>query len=137
MPRKQRVVIDTNVLLSAILFGGNPLKLLNLWRFQHAFDLVISPEILAELVGKLKTKFALPNDLVLEWQELLSENTIHVLPDYVTEICRDADDDKFLDTALTGNATYLVTGDKDLLDSKKHENIKILKAKDYLDALNR
>ena len=136
MPRKQRVVIDTNVLLSAILFGGTPLRLLDLWRFQQAFDLVVSPELLAELVGKLKTKFALPDDLVLEWQELLDEKTIHVLPNYVTKICRDADDDKFIDTALTGEAAYLVTGDKDLLDLKRHKNVETVNPKDYLGALN-
>ena len=132
---KFRVVFDTNIFLSAILYGGIPLKLLNLWRKERAFELIISPEILAELIAKLRTKFALPSHLVQEWQELLSQNIIHVLPEYLTHICRDAEDDKIIDTAISGNANYIITGDEDLLILKSYQRIKIIKATKFLDIL--
>ena len=133
---KNRVVFDTNIFVSAILYGGIPLQLLNIWRKERVFELLISPEILAELITKLRTKFALPHDLVQEWQELLSQNTIHILPEYITHICRDADDNKIIDTAISGNARYIITGDEDLLILESYQRVKIIKARKFLSTLN-
>lgn len=135
MPR--RAVLDTNLLLSAVLYGGTPLKLVNLWRQEQIFDLVISPELLAEFVSKLKTKFVLPDELVFEWQKLLSQNVIQVLPTYTTQVCRDSKDDMLIDTALAAKAEYLVTGDKDLLDLKKYKGLRIVKAKHFLNLVGK
>ncbi len=132
---KFRVVFDTNIFLSAILYGGVPLQLLNIWRKERVFELLISPEILAELITKLRTKFALPYNLVQEWQELLSQNTIHILPEYITHICRDVDDNKIIDTAISGNAKYIITGDDDLLILKSYQRIKIIKAREFLNLI--
>ncbi len=135
MPKGLRVVFDTNILLSAILYGGIPLELLNLWQKERAFELIISPEILAELVAKLRTKFGLPTNLVQEWRELLSRNIIRVLPEYLTQICRDDKDNKIIDTAISGNAHYIITGDEDLLTLKSYQRTKIIKARNFLDLL--
>lgn len=137
MPKaKIRAVLDTNILLSAILFGGIPGELLDLWR-RGGFELVMSPELLAELVSKLPFKFDFPTDLVAEWQQLFSENTIHILPDYTTKVCRDPDDDKFLDVSLAAKAIYLVTGDQDLLFLKRYQGIRILKPTEFLTILRK
>ena len=132
---KFRAVFDTNIFLSAILYGGIPLKLLNFWRKEKLFELVISPEILAELITKLRIKFAFPSHLVQEWQELLSQNIIHTLPEYLTHICRDADDNKIIDTAISGNAHYIITGDDDLLIIKCYQKIEIIKPRNFLNLL--
>lgn len=131
MPEKPRVVLDTNVLISGILFGGAPGEIIELWR-EGALDLVISPETLAEFIGKLRFKFGLPSELTNEWQDLLSERGIHVIPEYNTKICRDPADDKFIDVALAAKADHLVTGDKDLLVLKNYRGVKILKPKELL-----
>ncbi|MFZ3063532.1 MAG: putative toxin-antitoxin system toxin component, PIN family [Actinomycetota bacterium] len=137
MPRaRSRVVLDTNILLSAILFGGTPGEVLDLWQ-RGLFELVMSPELLAELLTKLRFKFDLPSHLVVEWERIVSEKAIHVLPDYVTKVCRDPDDNKLLDTSLAGRATYLVTGDEDLLSLKTWQGIRILKAADFLRTVSR
>ena len=131
MPEKPRVVLDTNVLLSAILFGKSTGEIIKMWH-EGIFDLLFSPETLAELIGKLKYKFGLPQDLVEEWQDIFTKKGVHVLPEYKTEVCRDPEDNKFIDVALKGKAAYLVTGDKDLLVLKKYKELKILNPKEFL-----
>ncbi len=49
------------------------------------------------------------------------------------EICRDPDDNKFIECAVDSRAIYIVSGDKDLLDIKKYKDIKILTAKEFCD----
>lgn len=112
---RPRVIVDTNVILSALLFGGTPLQVVDAWRTRGLFDLAISPEILAEILDKLGDKFKLPPPLVGEWKYLLSTNVIRVVPIRGVKVCRDPNDDKFLDTAAAADARFLVTGDQDLL----------------------
>lgn len=131
-----KVVLDTNILLSAILFGGIPGKIPDLWR-KGIFDLVMSPELLAELVSTLRFKFDFPANLTNEWEKLLQENTVHVLPEYTIKVCRDPDDDKFLDVSLAAKAIYLVTGDQDLLSLKRYQNVRILKPAEFLAIVGR
>lgn len=95
MPERTVVVLDTNVVLSAIL-------------------------------TKLRTKFALPLDLLNEWRDLFESASIHVLPDYKADICRDPKDNMLLDTAAAAGAAYLITGDKDLLELRDHQGTKIM-----------
>ncbi|MDI6716966.1 MAG: putative toxin-antitoxin system toxin component, PIN family [Actinomycetota bacterium] len=134
MPNKPRVVLDTNVLLSAVLFGKVPGEILKLWQSQ-AFDISISPETLAEFVGKLRYKFGFPSKLTNELQALISMRSIHVMPEYKTKVCHDPEDNKFIDVALAANADYLVTGDEDLLVLGNYQGIKILNPKEFLEIL--
>ncbi len=134
MPEKPGVVLDTNVLISAILFGKTTGEIIELWR-KGAFDIVFSPETFAEFIGKLKFKFDLPPDLIEELQNLVGNQSIHVFPDYKTKICRDPEDDKFIDVALKAKAEYLVTGDEDLLVIKEYRGIKIVKPKEFLKSM--
>lgn len=132
MPRPRiRVVLDTNILLSAILFGGVPGQILELWRVQ-IIELAISPELLAELISKLRFNFDFPSDAVGQWEQIIKENSIRVLPDYITRVCRDPDDDKLLDVSLSSKTKYLVTGDKDLLSLKKYHSVRILSPREFL-----
>ena len=134
MPERTVVVFDTNVVLSAILFGGKPLELVNLWR-QSRFEAALSPELLAEILTKLRTKFAVPDDLLNEWRDLFESGTIHVLPDYKADICRDPKDNMLLDTAAAAKAAYLITGDKDLLELGEHRGAKIITVAEALIVL--
>ena len=67
-----KVVIDTNVFISGLLFGGKPEQILKAWT-RKEFILFISPELQAEIVNKLKTKFKLPQHiidvLILDFEE--------------------------------------------------------------------
>ncbi len=135
MHKLPRAVLDANVFISAILYHGIPSQVLNLWRLEGKFALILSPETLAQVIGKLKSKFNFPDNLLEEWENLLQENIIPVLPEHKIKICRDPRDDIVIATAVSGKANYLVTGDKDLLILKKYFGIKIITPTEFLNIL--
>ena len=114
----RRVVLDTNVLISALVFRtGNPAALRNAWQAERIRPLA-SHETASELIRVLAyPKFEL-TDIARE--DLLAEylpwcESIAVPADIVTPKVRDPDDRMFLRLALAGQADALVTGDQDLL----------------------
>jgi len=135
MSSRIMLVIDTNVLISAIIFKGTPEKILKSIILENKFDGAISPEMLAELAKKLKFKFSFPDELIKEW-ELIFKNTFkNMLPFYNTNICRDPDDNKILDLAVFSGAKYIITGDKDLLSIGKYKDIKIITPADFFNMM--
>ncbi len=119
MTRSPRVVIDTNLVLSALVFAGDRLSPLRLaWQSQRILPLV-SKATVAELMRALTyPKLKLASH---EQEELLADYlpyciTVRIsVPPPATPPCRDAFDVPFLELILTGKAEALVTGDKDLL----------------------
>jgi putative PIN family toxin of toxin-antitoxin system len=127
-----RVVIDTNIYLSAILFGGAPAALL--LRANHGeFHVIISEHILREVERKLLDKFK-RDPAVVRWElqqlRLLSEM---VLPSQTIQACRDEDDNRILECAVAGKADFIVTGDRDLLALHPFENIPVLTVRQFVD----
>ncbi len=113
-----RVVIDTNLIVSALIFGGQVARLRLLWQQAQCVPLV-SRETTLELIRVLAyPKFRLTPE---EQEELLSDYLLFgetvTLPEVLpqTPACRDPDDVPFLVLALVGRADYLITGDQDLL----------------------
>jgi putative PIN family toxin of toxin-antitoxin system len=119
MKRPPRVVIDTNLVLSALVFAGARLAPLRLaWQTQRVLPLA-SRATAAELIRALAyPKFKLAAH---EQEELLADylpycKTVRIpVPPPATPPCRDAFDVMFLELALAGKADALVSGDKDLL----------------------
>jgi len=131
-----RAVIDTNVLASGIFWKGTPLKIIEAWA-DGKIKLIVSGEILIEyerVLTILNKKAQLKNfDEILELINLNAELVNPVA--FTRPVCRDKDDDKFLATALGGNAPYIVTGDDDLLVLDGHHGLKIMKPKIFLGEL--
>lgn len=136
--RATRVVLDTNVVLSALLFAQGRLAPLRAWR-DGRFSPLVSAATTKELVRALSyPKFRLS---AAEQQELLADylpycETVHMpadLPD--TAACRDPFDIPFLQLAVVGNADPLVTGDKDLLTLADKSSCSIITAKQLLGML--
>jgi putative PIN family toxin of toxin-antitoxin system len=127
---KPRVVLDSNVFVSAIVWGGNPEKILNLW-LRGKFDLFISPEILLETLDVL-AKFQVSSRLIEQIKNLIEIHGQRLIPKSNFKICRDLGDNKFLNLCFDCQADYLVTGDKDLLALKRFKKTKILKPKEFL-----
>lgn len=136
-----RAVLDTNVVLSALLFPRGRLARLRLeWR-QASFHPLVSRVTAEELMRTLAyPKFKLT---VEEQRELLAD----YLP-YCTTVnmpgkpprtppCRDAFDVPFLQLAVVGNADYIVTGDRDLLSLKGRTGSKIVTAEAFLGSFDR
>ena len=128
--RKFKVVIDTNVFISGIFFGGNPLKVLRLWQ-RRKIELVISPELEAEIIRKLKA-FDASEELLTNWKGIIEENSIRILPKVNPKLSRDPKDNFLLAAALAAKADYLITGDKDLLVLRKIGSTKILKPAQFI-----
>ncbi|OGP56253.1 MAG: putative toxin-antitoxin system toxin component, PIN family [Deltaproteobacteria bacterium RBG_13_52_11] len=129
-----RVVLDTNVLVSALLFKTALSKIIALWQ-TGAIIPVISKATFQELRSVLEyPKFALTQDEIramLE-QEILPFFEVIDITEEVRGICRDPADDKFLSCALAASADYLVSGDKALTDLKQYKTVKIITPFDFL-----
>ena len=136
MTRPPRVVIDTNLVLSALVFAGDRLKPLRLaWQDQRVLPLV-SRATVAELIRALAyPKFKLAAH---EQEELLADylpycKTVRIpAPAPATPPCRDAFDVPFLELALTGKTEALVSGDKYLLSLAGSLACPILSADQFL-----
>jgi uncharacterized protein len=131
-----RLVVDTNILISALLVEASlSAHLIVLWR-QGWFDLLTSAEQLDELMRvtrypKIRERLApaLAGRLINELRDVAV-----VLKNIPTvTVCQDPYDDYLFAMAVAGAADFLVTGDKrDLLGLKLHEGTKIVTVRDFL-----
>ena len=130
----KRVVLDTNVILSALLFKGKLSKIVELWE-NGSFIPLISKEIFKELQRTLEypkfhlTKnetFLVINDYILPYFEVVD------VAEPLNNVCRDEDDDKFLSCAISGDSDLIVSGDMDLLSLKSYKDVKIITPSEFL-----
>ena len=131
-----RIVIDTNVLASAVFFGGKPYQLLQ-YIMESRVNVVASKEIVdeyEEIVLRLKQKY--PRiDTRIPLQELLSKfEIIRVSSDI--QASRDPDDNKFISCAVDGKCLYIVSGDDDLLSVGNYGDVEILTVAEFLSRLD-
>ena len=120
-----RVVLDTNVLLAAFATRGLCEALYAACLAHH--EIVVSAHILAELRRHLTGKLRLPPRAADAIVAFVREHAEVVAPAQVAATaCRDRDDLPVLGTAVAARADLLVTGDRDLLELKRHAGIPIL-----------
>lgn len=136
-----RLVLDTNIVVSGLVWGGTPRKLLDLARDKHV-TLFTSSELLDELADVLgRGKFAamlasrdITPEFLMQRYGMLAKL---VQPQSIERTVRDPDDDAVLACALAAQAHIIVTGDNDLLVLNPFQNIQILSAANALTmALN-
>lgn len=128
-----RVVLDTNVLLSALIFGGKPRQLIEMFA-RSEVTVVISEEIFTEMRRKVSQKFPDFIDDAVTMELLLEQDAKMVkLGSLTITICRDADDNRILETAILGKCQYIVTGDKDLLTLKAYKSVQIVNPAEFLE----
>lgn len=141
MSRPPRVVLDTNLVLSALVFvQGRLVALRHAWQSGQCIPLV-SRATTAELIRVLAyPKFKLGDD---DQQELLADYlpwcpTVRIPnPPPVTLDCRDPFDQPFLQLAVAGKADYLVSGDQDLLILADCFDCPIVSAEQFIKTLNK
>ncbi|HBG05602.1 MAG: putative toxin-antitoxin system toxin component, PIN family [Geobacteraceae bacterium GWC2_58_44] len=132
-----RVVIDTNILVSGLLFGGKPGKLRDLWIAGRLLPL-LSKETFTEFRRVLNyPKFRLsPAEIImLVEEELLPYADVLDVTVDASGACRDPNDDKFLALAASGKAAYLITGDQDLLVLQSFKKTKIVTVNDIAEIM--
>lgn len=129
-----KVVLDTNVLLSAILFGGRLSKIRELWR-SGRIEPFVSKSTFHELKEVLDyPKFALNRAEIkmILVQEILPFFAVTEENEFVEGICKDASDDKFLSCAVSAKASFFVTGDRDLCGLVRYKSVRIVSPNDFL-----
>ena len=127
-----KVVLDTNILVSGIFWGGAPSRILELWA-KERIEVVVSPLILEEYERVLtEMERKKPTDLSEDWNGFIVRHSILIHPEGAFRLCRDPDDDKFLHCAVSAGAKILVSGDKDLLVLKRVSETDILTPKAFL-----
>jgi putative PIN family toxin of toxin-antitoxin system len=128
------VVIDTNVFISALLFGGTPGKLTPLWK-SGKIQLHITSEIVSELLRVLAyPKFKLTEREIqyLLYVEILPFCTVVTAKSGAVIIKEDPSDDIFLRCCEVAKAKALISGDNHLLNLKSHRNTQILTPSRFL-----
>lgn len=127
-----RIVLDTNVLISAFITRGVCRHLFEYCVETH--QIVISDFILSEFSNTLIRKFGFAEEEVGEARASLSLCGELVTPIAFEEpICRDPDDDHVLGTAIAGNADCIVTGDRDLLVLERFRVVEIVSPSEFMD----
>ena len=134
-----RAVLDTNVVVSALLFSGPPSRLISAWQ-SGRLRLVVSAPILDEYIRVLAyPKFKLTNTEIrglLEEELIPFMETVTAVPTNVPDL-RDPDDAKFITCAVAAGVRWLVSGDDDLLSLHHVESVDILSVTAFLQQLKR
>ena len=126
-----KIVVDTNVIISGVFFNGLPYRFLN-EIVSNEIEIVASEEIINEYYNiseeLVKSKTGKFNkelfDIVIDKIKIINTQT-------KINVCRDPDDNKFLECAVDGRAIYVVSGDKDLLTIQQYQGVLIVSVADY------
>lgn len=122
-----RLVLDTNILISGLLFGGPPRALLEL-ALERLIELLTSAPLEHELERVLHAKFPERLDaVILETQGALFDLAVHIEPaESLSVIKEDPDDNRVLECAVSGRADAIISGDRHLLALGSFRGIPIL-----------
>ena len=121
-----RIVLDTNIYISAAIIGRVCEEILKICRFS-SLELFTSKDIIIEIETKLKEKFFWNDQQISSFIENILEfcNVIDI-SEKIIYLKDDPDDDKILECAISSKCNYIVSGDKHLIKLKSFRNIKIL-----------
>jgi len=133
-----KAVLDTNIYISAILFGGNPERIRRLSK-EGKVEILISEAIIGEIAEVLRRKFNWQS-----WQisqvidEIRGFTTLVVPKRTISQIKEDEADNRVLECAVEGGAQYIVSGDKrHLLSLREYQGIRIVKVEEFLKVVDR
>ena len=132
----KRLVLDTNVLVSAIVFGGVTETILGYVQTRKVVG-VTSPALIEELLRVLRQKFGLPDDMLAVIRRKMSRVFTIVVPQERLAILKDAPDNRVLEAALEGHCDAIITGDKKFLDLAIFREIAILSSRQFYDLYHR
>lgn len=127
-----RIVLDTNVFVSGILFGGLPHQIIEAWG-RGGLELIVSPAILEEYQRVAEDLAATKGVDIAPFIQLLAvKSTIWNPPPIKEQICSDPDDHKFIECAVFSKTALIVTGDKALLAVGRFRGIKIITPAEFV-----
>jgi putative PIN family toxin of toxin-antitoxin system len=127
-----KVVFDTNILVSALVFPGGRAEAALLRIIEEHDQLLLSKPILDELLGVLARKFSRDAEELARTALLLSELALTVRPRQKLRVVKDDPDNRVLECAVAGRADLIVTGDSGLLELREYRGVRIIGLRDYL-----
>ncbi len=129
-----KIVLDTNVFISGIFFGGPPSQILQSWR-KSQIKIVLTEQILEEYqrIGEeLSAKYPSINiEPIIELFTIFGEFV--ETKGIIETICEDPDDNKFVERAIACQSKLIVSGDKHLLKISGYKEIEVLKPRQFVD----
>lgn len=125
-----KIVLDTNILISALGFGGKPREIF-LLALKKKIQGVISVVLLAELNEVILKKFPKLEPQLSFIEKQIKDKFLVVKPHRTLSILKDEADNRVLEAAMEGNCDYIITGDKELLALKSFQNIKITNPQEF------
>ena len=130
-----RAVIDTNVLVSAIIYpSGTPAQVLDAF-YAGVFEPVVSDDILKEYIRVLTSKdLQLEQDIVHIMLHFFQHYCLPLPPSPVNYHCPDPDDVTFIAAALAGQAAFIITGNKRHFPSRI-KDLSIVSPREFLDII--
>ena len=128
-----RVVFDTNILVSALVFAGGRGEAALRRVMEERDTLVLSKPILDELLGILARKFSRDAEELARTAVFISTIATFVKPRRRLRVVNDEPDNRILECALTGRAQAIVTGDRQLLALHTFRGVNLLSLREYLD----
>ena len=139
--KKSRIkfVLDTNVLISVLLFRKETSKIVDLWKRGKIIP-VLSRETFDEFKAVLEyPKFSLTKDEIysIVYEEVLPFFDVVEVKSQIKGICKDSDDDKFISCAIASGAKFIISGDKDLCNLRSYRSVNIIKLSDFLNIFHR
>jgi uncharacterized protein len=139
MKQEPKIVLDTNIWISALLWGGKPSEIVDAAK-EHRVAIFVSEEIVAETsrvlnYPKLRIYEAkgLTHENVMSW--VLRTGKMATILGKVKVVQEHPADDKFIECALAADADYIISGDKHLLRIANYKKIRVLSANDFLQII--
>ena len=129
---RKRVVFDTNILVSALVFPGGRGEAALRRIIEQTDQLVLSRPIVGELLDVLARKFARDAEELAHVAIFVTELAVVVAPKRRLRVVKDDPDNRIIECAVAGRAEVIVTGDKALLALKLYQKIRILTLREYL-----
>jgi uncharacterized protein len=129
-----RVILDTNVVVSGLFFGGTPRRILELWK-EGALEWVITSQILEEYrrVGSVLGR-RYPGVNADPFLNFVARRATVVTPEKLPRpATTDPDDEKFFEAAVGGGVRLIVSGDQHLLNAAGSFRVQVLKPADFLE----
>jgi len=129
-----RVVFDTNIFVSAFVVPGSLAEKAVLKIIEGEDILLLSKEILDELLSILSAKFSRDREEISRVAVIISEMVEWVRPTIRITVLKDEPDNRILECAVFGKADIIVTGDKEILRLKVYEKTKVISLKAYVES---
>lgn len=128
-----KIIVDTNILVSAVFFGGVPGRILSAWQ-DTTIQMVTSPEILEEyaiVLDRLALRYPTVDPAPI-FSLIATHCECFVSPALPQPICDDPDDDKFFACAVASGVKTITSGDAHLLKKNGYRDIEVLTATDFV-----